>query len=506
VGGPAGSKEAAKRCTALNWTVGPTLGFPGGGDRAGSKEATVYRTELDGGPDANKKEHVMFISKKAIPRRTFLKGAQAALALPLLDAMIPAATAWARTAAKPVPRLGFVFIPMGCDHARWIPAGQGKLGELSPILASLEPVKEQVTVITNTRLQNAYPGTHDTSNSAFLSAAFSKHTDSSDYFLGTTVDQIAAKDMGRETQLASLQIAMDLNPLAGVCNNGYACVYQNCLSWSSPTTPLPSEAHPRIVFERLFGEGGNVTARRAALRNRGSLLDSFSVDIARLKQRVGVPDRVRLDQYLDSVREVEREIERAERAALENKMPDLDRPVGVPASFADHAKLMFHLQILAFQADITRVVTFQLTREQNNRTYPEIGVPDSHHPTSHHGNDPEKVAKIAKINAFHVSLFSDFLQKMKATPDGDGSLLDHSVYLYGSGMGNPSLHDHDNLPILVAGGAATGLKGGRHIRYEKGTPLANLHLTLLDRVGVRLDSFVDSTGKIEDLFDPTALN
>jgi hypothetical protein len=210
---------------------------------------------------------------------------------------------------------------------------------------------------------------------------------------------------------------------------------------------------------------------------------------------------VRLDQYIDSVRQVEREIERAEQAVAANKMPDLDRPVGVPVAFADHAKLMFDLQILAFQADITRVVTFQLTREQSNRTYPEIGVPDPHHPTSHHGNDPEKVAKIAKINTFHVSLFSDFLQRMKATPDGAGSLLDHSVYLYGSGMGNPSLHDHENLPILVAGGAATGLKGGRHIKYEKGTNLANLHLTLLDRVGIHLDSFVDSTGKIEDLFE-----
>ncbi len=442
----------------------------------------------------------MFLTKKAIHRRTFLKGAQAALALPLLDAMIPASTAWADTPAKPVARLGFVFIPMGCDRAHWTPPSEGTL-ELSPILSSLKPVKDQVTVLSNMRLQNAYPGTHDTSNAAFLSAAPAKHTESSDYFLGTTVDQIAAKQMGRDTQLASLQLAMDLNPLAGVCNNGYACVYQNCLSWSSPTTPLPAEAHPRIVFERLFGEGGNAAARTAALRDRASLLDSFNGDIAKLKHRVGTPDRVRLDQYLDSIRQVESEIQRAEKAVAENRTPDLDRPVGVPAAFADHAKLMFDLQILAFQADITRVVTFQLTREQCNRTYPEIGVPDPHHPTSHHGNDPEKLAKIAKINSYHISLFSDFLQKMKATPDGDGSLLDHSVYMYGSGMGNSSLHDHEDLPILIAGGAATGLKGGRHIKYEKGTNLANLHLTLLDRVGIRLDSFGDSSGKVEDLFD-----
>jgi Protein of unknown function (DUF1552) len=447
----------------------------------------------------------MIITKKALPRRTFLKGAQAVLALPLLDAMIPAATAWAKTPAKPVRRLSFVYMPMGCDHSRWTPPAQEKLTELSPMLDPLAPVKDHVTVITNMRLQNSYPGTHDTSNSGFLSAAFAKHTESSDYFLGTTMDQIAAKHIGGDTQLPSLELSLDLNPLAGVCNNGYACVYQNCLSWSSPTTPLPSEAHPRIVFERLFGEGGSAAERRAALRDRASLLDSFSGDIAKLKQRIGVPDRVRVDQYLESVREIERQIQRAEAGALDNTTPDLDRPVGVPAAFADHAKLMFDLQLLAFQADITRVITFQLTRELSNRTYPEIGVADPHHPTSHHGNDPEKVAKIAKIGTFHVSLFSDYLQKLKATPDGDGTMLDNTVCLYGSGMGNPSLHDHENLPIIVAGGGAYGLKGGRHIKYEKGTPLANLHLTLLDRVGVRLDSFGDSDSKIEDLFDTVAV-
>jgi len=447
----------------------------------------------------------MIITKKALPRRTFLKGLQATLALPLLDAMIPAATALAQTPARPVRRLGFVYIPMGCDHGRWTPTGQGALGELPPILAPLEGVKEQLTVVTNLRLEQSYPGTHDTANAGFLSAAFAKHTESSDYYLGTTADQVAAKQIGRDTQLPSLELAMDLNPLAGVCNNGYACVYQNCLSWSSPTTPLPSEAHPRIVFERLFGEGEGADGRRAALRARASLLDSFSDDIARLKRRVGMTDRVRVDQYLDTIREIERQIQRAESGAASDPMPDIDRPVGVPAAFADHAKLMFDLQVLAFQADITRVVTFQLARELNNRTYPEIGVPDPHHPTSHHGNDPEKLAKIAKINQFHVSLFAYFLEKLKATREGDGSLLDNTVYLYGSGLGNSSIHDHDNLPILVAGGAACGIKGGHHIRYETGTPLANLHLTLLDRVGVRLDKFGDSTAKIEDLFDPVAL-
>ncbi len=406
---------------------------------------------------------MMIISKKALPRRTFLKGLQATLALPLLDAMIPAATAQARTPARPVRRLGFVYIPMGCDHARWTPAGEGTLGDLSPILAPLEPVKKQLTVITNLRLEKSYPGTHDTANAGFLSAAFAKHTESSDYYLGTTVDQVAAKQIGRDTQLPSLELAMDLNPGAGVCNNGYACVY------------------------------------------RGSLLDSFNDDIARLKRRVGVTDRLRVDQYLDSIREVERQIERAEARTAENPVADLERPVGVPAAFADHAKLLFDLQVLAFQADITRIVTFQLTRELNNRTYPEIGVADPHHPTSHHGNDPEKLLKISKINTFHVSLFAQFLEKLKSTPDGDGSLLDNTVYLYGSGLGNSSIHDHENLPILVAGGAACGMRGGRHIRYKNGTALANLHLTLLDRVGVHVDSFGDSNGKIEDLFDPVSI-
>ena len=443
----------------------------------------------------------MIITKKALPRRMFLKGMQATLALPLLDAMIPAATALAQTPARPVSRMGFVFIPMGCDHGRWTPADDERLGQLTPILSPLEPVKDQLTVVTRMELQNSYPGTHDTSNSGFLSAAYAKHTESSDYHLGTTVDQIAARKLGRDTQLPSLELSMDLNPLAGVCNNGYACVYQNCLSWSSPTTPLPAEAHPRIVFERLFGEGGTTAEREAALDSRASLLDAFGSDIARLKRAVGASDRVRVDQYLDSVREVERQIQRAEASAFDNPMPDADRPIGVPAAFADHARLMFDLQLLAFQADITRVVSFQLTRELSNRTYPEIGVPDPHHPTSHHGNDPEKLLKIAKINTFHVSLFAEFLEKLKATPDGDGSLLDSTVYLYGSGMGNSSLHDHENLPILVAGGAACGLRGGRHIRYDEGAPLANLHLTLLDRVGVNLDSFGDSDGRVEALVD-----
>jgi hypothetical protein len=442
----------------------------------------------------------MIITKKALPRRTFLRTVGATMALPLLDAMIPAATALEKTAAKPVRRLGFVFMPMGCDQSRWTPRSEKTLDDLSPILESLGPVKDRVTALTNMELANAYPGSHATSNSSFLSAAKAKHTEGNDYYLGTTVDQVAAKQLGLETQLPSLELSMDLMQTVGQCDNGYACVYQNNLSWSSPTTPLPSEAHPRIVFEMLFGEGGSSAERRAALRKRASLLDAFTGDVARLKRKLGPTDRAKVDNYLETVREVERRIQRAEADTANNPLPDLDRPVGVPTAYADHARLMFDLQLLAFQGDVTRVITFQLARETSNRTYPEIGVPDPHHPLSHHGNDPDKIARMAKINQFHVSLFAEFLKKMKETPEGDGSLLDHSLYLYGSGIGNPNIHDHTNLPILVAGGAAGGMKGNRHIRYEKPTPLANLHLTLLDKVGVRLDSFADSTGKLDELF------
>jgi len=449
----------------------------------------------------------MIIMKKAMPRRRFLRGLGTTLALPLLDAMIPSLTALAETPANParLRRLGFVYIPMGCDVTRWTPPGADRLDELSPSLSPLAAVKEHVTAITNLELQNAYPGTHATSNAAFLSAARAKWTESTDYYLGTTVDQIAAKQIGQETQLPSLEMSMDLLSTVGQCDNGYACVYQNNLSWSSPTTPLPAEAHPRIVFERLFGEGGSLADRRAALKKRASLLDSVTEEISRLKNELGPADRARVSHYLETVREVERRIQKAEADAADHTLPDLDRPTGVPAAYADHARLMFDLQVLALQGDVTRVITFQLARETSTRCYPEIGVSDPHHPLTHHGNDPEKIAKVARINQFHVSLFAEFLAKLKSTPEGNGSLLDHSLYLYGSGMGNPNVHDHTNLPILVAGGAAGKMRGGRHIRYEKPTPLANLHLTLLDKVGVRLDSFADSRGKVDELFDPLSI-
>jgi hypothetical protein len=447
----------------------------------------------------------MIITKKALPRRTFLRGLGTTLALPLLDAMVPSMTAFADTPANPVRRLGFIYVPMGAHMPQWTPAGSGSLGELSPSLRSLAPVADQLTVVTNLELKNAYPGTHATSNAAFLSAATAKWTESSDYYLGTTADQVAAKQLGQETRLPSLELAMDLLTTVGQCDNGYACVYQNNLSWSSPTTPLPAEAHPRVAFERLFGDGGSSADRLAELRKSSSLLDWVREDIGRLQKKLGPSDRTKVTQYLDTVREVERRIQKAEAQTADTHLPDLDRPVGVPAAYADHARLMFDLQVLALQGDVTRVITFQLARETSTRTYPEIGVSEPHHPLTHNGGDPEKLAKVAQINAFHVSLFAYFLEKLKSTPDGNGSLLDHSIYLYGSGMSNGDKHDHVNLPILVAGGGAGKLKGGRHVRYAEPTPLANLHLTLLDKVGVRLNSFADSSGKVKELLEPLTL-
>jgi len=448
----------------------------------------------------------MIITKKALPRRTFLKGMGVTAALPFLDAMVPALTAMA--AGKSVDRLVFTFIPMGAVMAKWTPPGEGKLSALSPILDSLLPFRDQLTILTNLELAKAYGSTgadHATSNSTFLSCAPAKVTEGSDYYLATTADQIAAKQLGKDTRLPSLELGTDLIAQVGHCDDGLACAYQNNLSWSSPTTPLPTEADPRTVFERLFGEGGTAGQRSADARRNRSILDAVTKDIARLKLQVDRADQVQVSHYFDTVREVERRIQKAEaEAAGSPEAPD--RPSSIlPALWGDHVKLMFDLQVLAFQADVTRVITFQLARETSARTYPEIGVPDAHHPTSHHRDKPEQLEKLAKINTYHMSLYAYFLEKLRATPDGDGSLLDHGIYMLGSGMGNPDVHDHRNLPALVAGGGNGKLKGGRHIRYSERTPMANLHLTLLDKVGVKLDSFGDSAGKIPELMEPISL-
>ena len=447
----------------------------------------------------------MIVTKMALPRRTFLRGMGATLALPLLDAMIPALTANAKT-AQPVRRLGFVYLPMGATPGKWSPQADGVITELSPILNPLAPFLDRLTVISNLEHKNAYAaGNHATANCTFLSGVRAKFTDGSDYEMGTTVDQIAARQIGRDTRLPSLELATDFTYVVGNCDNGYACVYMNTLSWSSPTTPLPMEADPRVVFERLFGDGGSVEDRKADLRRTSSILDWVLGDMARLQRQLGSADRVKVDQYLDSIREIERRIQRAEHEGASGDRLAIDRPLGAPQAWEDHVKLMFDLQVLALQADITRVVTFQLAREVSTRTYPQIGVPDAHHPTSHHQNDPEKLAKLEKINTYHVSLFGYLLDRLKSTPDGNGTLLDNSMYLFGSGMGNPDVHDHSKLPILVAGNAAGSLKGGRHINYAEPTPLSNLLLTMLNKAGIESESFADSTGPVEELLEPLSL-
>ena len=440
----------------------------------------------------------MIVRKIALPRRTFLRGLGVSLSLPLLDAMVPALSALADTPGRPVHRLGYVYIPMGMNPASWIPSGVGRLSELSPSLQSLTPYLEHLTVITNTELKNAETtGNHASSNCAFLSCARAKRTESTDYELGITVDQIAAREVGHGTPIPSLELGTDLIAQVGNCDNGYACAYMNNMSWSSSTTPLPTESDPRLVFERLFGDGGTPAERRAQLKKNASILDWVMKDMSGLQQKVGAGDRARVDEYITTIREVERRIQRAEQQSAETPLPALERPASVPEVWEEHVKLMMDLQVLALQADLTRIISFQLAREGSTRTYPLIGVPEPHHPVSHHANNPELLVKLAKINAYHVSLFGYLLEKLQTTPDGDGTLLDHSTYLLGSGMGNPNVHDHTNLPIVVVRGGARGIKGGHHVKHAQPIPLANVHLALLDHMGVKLDRFVDSTGVAE---------
>jgi hypothetical protein len=442
----------------------------------------------------------MIVTRRALSRRTFLRGAGAAVALPLLDAMVPALPAMAQVPTNRVHRLGFVFIPMGTDPAAWTPAEVGKIGNLSRCLEPLMPLLNQVAVFTNFELRNAYTtGNHATSNSAFLSCARAKWTEGSDYELGTTVDQLAARHVGKDTALPSLELGTDLIAQVGNCDNGLACVYMNNLSWSSPTTPLPTEADPRAVFERLFGDGGSASERQQELRMNRSILDWVLDDFRSLQPALGPADRTKVSEYLDAVREIERRIQKAEQQNAASPLPKLQRPVSVPASWEEHVRLMFDLQVLALQADLTRVISFQLSREASTRAYPQIGVNEVHHDVSHHSNLPEKLAKLAKINTYHVSLFAEFLAKLNSIPDGDGSLLDHTIYVIGSGMGNPDIHDHSNLPVVAVGGRSGSGASARHIKYQQQTPLANLYLSLLERIGVHLESFADSAGRVDEL-------
>ena len=449
----------------------------------------------------------MILTQKAMPRRTFLRGMGAAVGLPLLDSMVPAWSAQAAAAAAPIRRLGYVYIPMGMNPEPWTPKIEGRLTELSPSLSSLTPYLDHLSVVTNLEVDNAAVtgGNHATAGSAFLSCAQAKRTEGSDYELGTTVDQIVAQQIGNDTPLPSLELGTDLIAQVGNCDNGFACVYMNSLSWSSPTTPLPMEADPRRVFERLFGEGGTPERRLVEMRKNSSILDWVLGDMARLRRNVGPGDRTRVDEYLTTVREVERRIQQAEKQADGSPLVALERPTSVPEEWEDHVKLMFDLQVLALQADLTRVITFQMAREGSTRTYPHLGVPEPHHPISHHVNDPVKLEKLAKINEYHVSLFGYLLEKLRTTEDGDGSLLDHTTYVLGSGMGNPDVHNHTNLPIVVARGGLGSLNDGRHVKFDEHTPLANMHLSFMDHMGVELDSFVDSTGRAGGVLEPLSL-
>src|SRR5262245_6915509 len=444
----------------------------------------------------------MFISKLALPRRTFLRGMGATLALPLLDAMVPALSALNQTAAAPAPRLGFIYVPNGAVMDKWKPATTGKGFEFSQILSPLTPFRDRVLVLSGLAQMEARSyddgaGDHSRGTAAWLSGIHAKRTEGADVQLGVTVDQIAAKEFGAHTPLASLELALETIDLVGNCDNGYSCAYMNTLSWRSPTTPLPVETNPRKVFRRLFGQGNDAAQRLAQMNEDRSLLDSVRQDVARLQRALDPRDNSRLTEYLDAIRDVERRIQKAEQRNSTDDLPIVEVPAGIPDTFEEHIKLMFDLQVLAFRADLTRVITFMVGRELSNRTYPAIEINEAHHSLSHHQNNAEKLAKLAKINAYHITKLTYFLEKLQEVRDGDGSLLDHLTLVYGSGLSDGNRHDHSPLPILVAGGGAGRLAGGRHLEYPKDTPMTNLLLSVMDKVGVHIDKLGDSTGTLD---------
>ncbi len=448
----------------------------------------------------------MFITKKALPRRTFLNGMGVTMALPLLDAMVPAASALAKTAAKPVRRLGFVYIPNGAVMSHWQPAGDGAMVELSPTLSPLAPFQDQVIVPIGLSQKQAEAlgdgnGEHSRAGTVWLSGVHPKETEGADVQNGTTADQIAAQQIGGDTALTSLELAMEQTYLIGNCDNGYSCVYTNSISWRTATTPNPHETNPRVVFQRLFGDGGRPEERLARIREDRSILDWVTADISRLKTQLSPADKNSVSEYFDSVREIERRLQVAERQHGESTLELPDRPVGVPESYDEHAKLMFDLVALAFKADITRVFVFTLGKEQTNRAYPELGVDGAHHAVSHHQHDPVKFEQGHKINQYHITLTAHFLDKLKATPDGDGSLLDHSLVLHGGGISDANEHSHIDLPLVLVGGAG-GVRGGRVLRHSKDTPMNNLLMAMLERVGVNTERFGDATGVFP--FEPLA--
>lgn len=443
----------------------------------------------------------MFITRIRLPRRTFLRGMGVTLALPLLDAMTPARTLLAHTAAAPGTRLGFVYVPHGAVMTRWTPVTEGTGFEFSDILKPLEPFRNSLNVVSG--LGHAAADTtavHSLSPTTWLSGVRPKPTQGVDAFAGVTADQIAARAIGQDSILPSLELATeDHSGLIGACDRDYGCIYMNTLSWRTPTTPLPMEINPRKVFERLFGQGGTAADRLRRIEEDRSILDAIAGDAAALQRRLGAQDRGTLTDYLENVREIERRIQQAEQqqGAVDLKLPAV--PAGIPFVFEEHIKLMYDLLALAYQANVTRVATFMVAREVSNRTYPQVGVPDGHHAISHHQNRAEKLEKNVRIQTYHAGLFKYFLEKLRSTPDGDGSLLDHSVILYGSNMSNSNAHDHFPLPNLVVGGASGRLTGGRHLKYPDRTPMTNLLLSVLEKTGVREEQLGDSTGMFSNL-------
>jgi len=440
----------------------------------------------------------MFITKKSLSRRTFVRGTGAALALPLLDAMVPALTVQRLTAAAPVTRFGFMYVPHGMIMDKWIPAADGADFEFKPIMKPLEPFRNQLTVVGNLYLGPDQGGQHSAPSGMWLNNTPHKRTEAEDVRAGTTVDQMIAKKIGQQTTFPSLELATeDLTSLVGACDSGFSCTYINTLCWSTPTTPLPMEINPRVVFERMFGDPGSKTQRLARISEDKSILDSIAGEESRLRRELGARDRLRIAEYLENVREIERRIQTAENQQAQSSLDIPDSPAGVPNSYEEHVGLMFDLMTLAYQTDITRVITFMIARELSFRSYPQVNVPDPHHSISHHQNDPEKMERHARINTYHVTLFSRFLEKLRNTPDGDGSLLDHSMMVYGSGMANGNQHTHNPLPTLVVGGASGQHKGNRHLLPEKNTPMGNFLLAVLDKAGVAAESVGLSTGRLD---------
>jgi Protein of unknown function (DUF1552) len=445
----------------------------------------------------------MFVQKLSLDRRTFLRAAGVTLALPMLDAMTPAFAA----TPKRVPRIGFLYIPNGVNPNTWSPTGRDKQFEFSSVMASLQPFKDKVTIFTNIAhhcadRQNDGAGDHSRATGAFLSGCHAKRTQGDDMYLGITADQIAAKSaLGKDSLLPSLELSLEDRNIAPLCDEGYTCAYSNTLSWSSPTTPLPTENDPRFVFERLFGEEGNTRERAIRLQEDLSILDSVTGALAQLKMRLGTNDRRKMDQYLTSVREVEQRLERieAKNAQSATGAMAMGKPLGVPEKFEDHIRLMFDLQVLAFQGDITRITTLMFAREMAVRSYPQVGVPDSHHSVSHHDNNPAKLAKLKKIDTYHVEQFAYFLGKLRNVQDGENNLLENSMILYGGALANGNLHNHTNLPMILAGGGAGQLEGGRHMVFKNDMPMSNLLRSILRKAGVETESLGDSTGYLTEL-------